>query len=95
MRLLLLSFAFSVFGCVILKAQPATIRFQNELKANVVVTKVTDLQLFTQTSTYALNQIRSVSFWEAEPDSVALYTLRSNGVTVYLKRKRLAPIEAP
>lgn len=80
---------------MVLKAQPATVRFQNELKANVVVTKVTDLQLFTQTSTYALNQIRSVSFWEAEPDSVALYALRSNGVTVYLKRKRLAPIEPP
>lgn len=76
-------------------AQPATVRFGNELKANVVVTKVTDLQLFTQTSTYSLNQIRSVSFWEDEPDSVALYTLRSNGVTVYLKRKRLAPIESP
>lgn len=91
----LLFFIISVFGWVVLRAQPATIRFTNELKTNVVVTKVTDIQLFTQTSVYALNQIRSVSFWEAEPDSVSLYTLRSNGVTVYLKSKRLGPIEAP
>ncbi|MDL5047678.1 hypothetical protein QQ054_16810 [Oscillatoria amoena NRMC-F 0135] len=93
MRLLL--FTISLFAYCALKSQPATVRFENELKANVVVIKVTDLQLFTQTSTYSLKEIRSVSFWDEEPDSVSMHTIRANGVTVYLKNKRYAPIEEP
>lgn len=89
---LILFFITAAAGCI---AQPASIRFANELKANVVVTRVTDLQLFTQTSAYSLKEIRSVSFWQEAPDSISLYTLRANGVTVYLKTKRLAPIEEP
>ncbi len=39
MRVLL--FGIALVGSLMLRAQPASVRFNNELKANVVVTRVT------------------------------------------------------
>lgn len=84
-----------IFVGVLCFGQPANVTLKNGMKLKVVVTAVSEIQLFTNLETYSLNQIQAIYFWEDQPDSVSILTLRENGVVVYLQNNRLAPIPKP
>lgn len=85
---LILAMILSI-GCF---AQPANIFFHRGIEVRTKVTAITEVQLFTDNGVFTFDQILRINFWEEAPDSAAVMTLRTNGIAVYLKRQRLAPI---
>lgn len=72
-----------------LAAQPVKIKFTVQAEISTEMTSVTDLHVITTKGPYNLNEIRTMSFWEAAPDSITIELLRNNGIGVYLKGRLL------
>ena len=80
---------FLFFDCI---GQPAKIEFRVPSKVESTVTGISDIQLFTEAGTYGLHEIRKISFWQAEPDSLTILMMRQNGITVFLRKQMLSPL---
>lgn len=92
------------YGCLVIlaflanafmaSAQPATLQLIPFKKVNTEVTRISEVQVFTINGVYSFKEIERITFWQAAPGDTAIYTLRTNGVTVYLTNTRLAPLVA-
>lgn len=74
-----------------LVAQPVKIKFVQQSEVSTEINSVTDIHVITALGAYNFQGIKSIAFWNAQPDSALVETLRNNGIGVYLKTKFLKP----
>lgn len=77
-----------------LMAQPVTIKFVVQSEINTELTSLTDLHVMTTHGPYNYQDISTMSFLSATPDSASVQQLRTKGIGVFLKTKFLKPITA-
>lgn len=73
-------------------AQPVMIKFVIGSELATTMTQVTDEHIDTEAGPYYFKDVQRLTFQMTLPDSVTIDKLKSKGIEIYLRSKRITPI---